>query len=328
MLNKANRTQIPSAEEWTVKNERGREYVIQIGFPRDWATYEPVAGDSLVPVLYLTDGNSAFLTALDALHRRLCKRDPSFTSGIIVGIGYPLPADSQPVFDRERRQWDLTPPASPGSSSPEGGGGADEFLDFVCDRVRPFVRQRLAATTRGADVSVGREALYGHSFGGLFCLHALFTRPQAFACFVASSPSIWWDGERVLAEEAAFLRRQGEGEEGQGLEESGEGNADADADLEGRNRRKPSLMLFVGGEEEDPPRRRGESEEAYRKRQARHETQRMVTNVETMHRRLRASGRFEHLSCRVYEGEDHGSVIACSLSRGLTTFFENWPLEV
>lgn len=44
------------------------------------------------------------------------------------------------------------------------------------------------------------SALAGHSFGGLFALHALVTRPTAFARYAAASPSLWW-GQGVLLRE-------------------------------------------------------------------------------------------------------------------------------
>lgn len=240
-----------------------------------------------------------FLTALDALHRRLSLDEPNFPTGVVVAIGYPIPPGSKKVYDGPRRCWDLTP-AAPGAKETEGG--ADELIEFIEDRVKPLVRQRLTET-RG--VSVGREALFGHSFGGLFCLHTLFTRPDAFTCFIASSPSIWWNELFLVKEEAAFREQR-----------------------RGGGARKPSLMLFAGGQEEEPPRRRGEGDEGYEKRRRDHRGWRMVGNARDMAGRLEASGCFERFSSHVYEGEDHGTVTACSASRGLTTFFEDWPFCV
>ncbi|KAI0166804.1 IroE protein [Hypoxylon sp. FL1284] len=292
---------IGSSEEWSLKNKRGEEYLIQIGFPRNWADYTPAPGESGVPVLYLTDGNSVFRTALDALHRRLSLDEPTFATGVVVAIGYPIPARSEKVYDTPRRCRDFTPASSPGAGETEGG--ADEFLDFIEDSVKPLVRRRLTETNSGVR-GVGKGALFGHSFGGLFCLHALFTRPDAFHCFIASSPSIWWNGCFVETEEAAFR-------------EGGAGAQD--------RKNKPSLMMFAGGVEDSPPRRRGEGDEEYKNRRRDHQGWLMTTNARNMGRRLETSGCFENFSCHIYEGEDHGTVVACSISRGLTTFLEDWP---
>ncbi|KAI2608858.1 Alpha/Beta hydrolase protein [Hypoxylon fragiforme] len=249
MLTWANAINLGSAEEWSLKNKYGQEYLIQIGFPRDWPESTCSSGDNGVPVIYLLDGNSVFLTALEALQRRLSLGLSSFPAGVVVAIGYPIPPHSDHLFNA-RRAWDFTPPAP---NNTEIEGGANQFLDFINDRVRPFVCQRLL-DRRG--VAVGREALYGHSFGGLFCLHALFTHPNAFDCFIASSPSIWWNEEFILKEEASFRRM-----------------STSDDSLRG-----PSLMLFVGGQEQNPPRRRGESSDMYERRRRIHGELRMVDN--------------------------------------------------
>src|SRR3546814_6370767 len=51
-----------------------------------------------------------------------------------------------------------------------------------------------------------RQALFGHSFGGLFALHALYSKPQAFHSIVVASPSLELDGG-VLRDEHAFVAR-------------------------------------------------------------------------------------------------------------------------
>lgn len=243
-----------------------------------------------------------FLTALEALHRRLSVQSPlgSTAIGVVVSVGYPLAPDASSVFD-SRRRWDLSPPA-PDCDPAEGG--ADEFIEFISDEVRGLAHRRLRET-RGA--RPGKEALYGHSFGGLFCLHTLFTHPTKFDCFIASSPSIWWNDRFLLREETAYR----------------EGTMDDNSKLH-----KPSLMLFAGGLEQDPPRYRNEKPEDYEERRQHHEEWRMVDNVLDIHRRLETCDKLNHISCTVYEGEDHGTVIPCSLSRGLTTFIEDWPYKV
>jgi hypothetical protein len=39
----------------------------------------------------------------------------------------------------------------------------------------------------------GSNALYGHSFGGLFVMYALVTKPELFDVYLAADPSFWWD---------------------------------------------------------------------------------------------------------------------------------------
>ncbi|TPX09925.1 uncharacterized protein E0L32_008947 [Thyridium curvatum] len=315
---------VPSAEEWIVKSAAGEEYLIQIGFPLSWSS-KPDAAQAGKPVhiLYCTDGNALFFTALDALHRRLSvpALATDAAAAVVVAIGYPLAADPPPGVFSPRRGRDLTPP-SPGAD-PEREGGADVFADFIRQTVRPFVHGRIAqrrgsgggsgSGSGSGDAKIGREALYGHSYGGLFALHVLFTRPAAagFDCYVVSSPSVWWNEEFLLTEEEAFRA-------------AAERAAGGDGGVE---KKRPQLMMFAGGDEQVPPRRRGESDDRYEERRRVGEERNMVGHMVAMAGRLRASGKLERFTSKVFHGEDHGTVIACSLSRGLTTFFEDWPLE-
>ncbi|KAL4867043.1 Alpha/Beta hydrolase protein [Aspergillus spectabilis] len=132
----------------------------------------------------LVDGNALFLTATEALRRRQSHR-PRETGTIVVAIGYP-PTDS--VFS-PRRSYDLTPPCESytppdgpdGKPKMESHGGADKFLTFITEVVRPFIEAKVFP-----GVFFARTAIFGHSYGGLFVLHTLFTRPSAFNVYLAA----------------------------------------------------------------------------------------------------------------------------------------------
>lgn len=147
----------------------------------------PLSSDRY-PVLYLLDGEGHFqhVTGIvDFLAAQ--QRIPPM---IVVGIAN---------TDRTR---DLTPPtATPRQSMPRPfavdsltiefptAGGADTFLRFLTEELAPWVEGRY----RTADFRV----LVGHSFGGLFAVHALLTRPQSFQAIVAISPSLWWNDDEI-----------------------------------------------------------------------------------------------------------------------------------
>ena len=57
----------------------------------------------------------------------------------------------------------------------------------------------------------GPYVLVGHSFGGMFSLYALFTRPTMFQHVVAISPSLWWRDRFLLEHERAFSQQAQEG---------------------------------------------------------------------------------------------------------------------
>ncbi|MCA6225206.1 MAG: alpha/beta hydrolase, partial [Phenylobacterium sp.] len=75
--------------------------------------------------------------------------------------------------------------------------GADDFLEILTQEVRARVAEVLP-------VDPDRESVFGHSLGGLFVLHSLFRRPDAFSAWLSLSPSIWWDDRIVLKGEAGF----------------------------------------------------------------------------------------------------------------------------
>jgi predicted alpha/beta superfamily hydrolase len=154
----------------------GPGYRLFIAVPRAEA---PAAG---WPILYMLDGNAAF----DFLTPRHLQDAAGL---ILVGIGY----DTDRQFAREQRVLDFTAPDGPGDGirpdhvHPDrlAGGGA-----IFLDRLTGILR---AEAERDLPVDPARRSLWGHSFGGLFCLYTLLSRADAFARYAAISPSIWWD---------------------------------------------------------------------------------------------------------------------------------------
>lgn len=144
------------------------------------------------PVLYLLDGNATFPSA--ALMARSAARR-SKASGrpapVVVGIGYASGDD----YDSVARSRDYTPAA--GGKTGKGEGGADLFLDFIEHELKPLIQATVP-------INPLRQSLFGHSYGGLLTLHALFTRPASFQTYIAASPSIWY-GERYILNEVSGL---------------------------------------------------------------------------------------------------------------------------
>lgn len=136
------------------------------------------------PILYMLDGNAAF-DHLTPAHLALV---PGLA---ICGVGY----DTDRRFSRDQRILDLTPPLEPGAAlRPDPAhpgrmaGGAEAFLDRLLGPLR-------AAAEAGLPIDPARRTLWGHSFGGLFTVFAMLTRPAAFARYAAISPSVWWAPE-------------------------------------------------------------------------------------------------------------------------------------
>ncbi|SFT57323.1 alpha/beta hydrolase-fold protein [Mesorhizobium sp. YR577] len=165
------------------------------GEPYRIFTYIPAAPEPETgwPVLYMTDGNAAIATAVDAVRAQAnYPLGTGIQEGVIVAIGYPV----EGAYDPLRRSWDLGPP--PGKTYPPfyentpdvRTGGAGDFLAFIEDELKPWIEGRVK-------IDRSQQALYGHSFGGLFALYALFNRPLAFQTWISASPAIYWE-DRVL----------------------------------------------------------------------------------------------------------------------------------
>ncbi|QHT58563.1 alpha/beta hydrolase [Paenibacillus lycopersici] len=188
---------IPGTDQWVMRAARtGREYRIYTYVPPG-----PPPGQGY-PVLYSLDGNASFGSLAEAM--RLQARPPhGFEPGIVVGIGY----DSDEPIVSERRFYDYTEKADPAklperpnrAAWPETGG-ADGFLAFIEEELKPAMERRFP-------IDRERQSLFGHSLGGWFALHALAERPEAFSAYIAGSPSIWWNGSAILDRLPHALRR-------------------------------------------------------------------------------------------------------------------------
>jgi predicted alpha/beta superfamily hydrolase len=180
------------------------EHEIRVALPVSY-------GDSAksYPVLWLTDnGLEIALSVLGPLKL------------IIVSVGPSQEGDGNGMSDR--RSYDFYPQEDVQPVGPVGdflrersashgnrprGGGAARFLDFLVDDVRPV----LAAEYR---MRADDHALEGYSAGGWFVTFSLFTRPGAFAKYIAGAPALYhsrnliWEIEERFAAAHADLAGQ------------------------------------------------------------------------------------------------------------------------
>lgn len=166
-----------------------RSYHIRIAVPD---AEPPAAG---FPAVYLLDGNAALMETDTALLQRLGQ---SGNPHALVFVSY----DNDLRIDAEARAFDYTP-RRPGDDAAQRDvvgerrtGGADAFLDLLQNRIVPQAESLVR-------LDPNRRTLWGHSYGGLFVLHVLFSRPQAFSGYAAADPSLWWGEGHLLKEEAA-----------------------------------------------------------------------------------------------------------------------------
>ncbi|MEP7343328.1 MAG: alpha/beta hydrolase-fold protein, partial [Acidobacteriota bacterium] len=146
------------------------------------------------PVLYLTDGDRQIGHTISTIE--FLARNGRIPELIVVGITN---------TDRTR---DLTPNKGI-LRNPDGkpvqfptAGGADKFLKFIETELIPSIETDYRTQPY--------RVFAGHSFGGLFALHALMTRPEVFNAYIAVSPTFPWDDGLPLKEAETFCKERKE----------------------------------------------------------------------------------------------------------------------
>ncbi|CAG1961465.1 unnamed protein product [Fusarium graminearum] len=288
----------PNSCQFTLPTRRD-EYLIQVSWPLCWSNERapPEDDNSTVSTVYIVDGNAYFFTATD-IARRL--ELTHHTRVVLVAIGYP---NKTCVFDK-RRNGDLTPEASDGIYSvppgPDGKpslgpfGGASDFLDIIDTQIRPYIEETLFPKVL---LGSAPKALFGHSYGGLFTLNALFTQPDSFDTFIAASPSIWFNNKSIVQNQERDFHAH-----------------------EPPTRQTPRLLVMFGGAEQTLIKLPGESNEKFDKKQKGAWERKMNDNARELVDRMKKSKKLRDVWMWEFEGEDHGGAAPCALQRGLFRF--------
>ncbi|MCB6184576.1 prolyl oligopeptidase family serine peptidase [Leeia sp. TBRC 13508] len=251
----------------------GTQYRIFASIP---STPAPSEG---YPVLYVLDGNAAFpIAAFIARGIESRHEVTGITPPIIIGIGYPSAKD----FDIEHRAKDYTPAAT-GQTIPYDHGGADAFFQFIQTELKPLVASQFAINPK-------KQAIFGHSFGGLFVSYACVTHPESFSTCLASSPSLWWGDQQLVKQLSAA-------------------NFASQTDL-------PSFQITVGALEDDLPKGSYPADVI-----AELKKRSMILPAKAFAARLQEiSSQTDRVRFEVLEKEDHGFVWLPALSRGIEFF--------
>lgn len=234
------------------------------------------------------------MTATEAWRRRSAV-ELAQPDAIIVNIGYPV-TDS--VYGSQR-SIDFQP-VTPGDAPPAVPGvreGSDDFIDFIEKTLRPFVQSEFR------QLSFGRKALYGHSFGGLFVIYTLIRRPDLFDTFLAASPTLTWDDGYIMSH-LNWL----------------------DDAIPTYHETKPAFRLAYGSLEQFPERRRSETYEQFLLRvstlRSYGVTYTMGDDCHTVFEYLKTSSNLRNVELKEYIGSDHASVGAVALTDGIDYFLD------
>lgn len=205
-----------------------------------------------------------------------------------------------------RRFIDLRPPLA----GPEGDlpSGADDFIAFINGTLRPWVQ-----TTVFPSVTFTRDALYGHSFGGIFVVYALIAYPGMFDTYLAATPTMIWNNGTLLDE---VTRRW----------PTASGGLQSEPVLACANTtalEKPAVFITYGSAEQFPPRRRTETEEAFQERKALWQSFKQTEVTEELFYRIQGSRRARDVTLKEYIGQDHAGVASSTIADGIG-YFVDW----
>jgi len=290
-----------------VSKVNGHTYEIDVALPD---VPPPPAG---YPVIYVLDGYKYFAGFVEAT-----RANYDAPQAIVVGIGYPNDSawianelakvkpsfkGESPTFDdavSHARAYDLTllsnDPTRYHTFSVEQAivtGGVDDFLKTIETEVKP----RIYAI---GHVNSKNQILFGHSFGGLAVIDALFTEPGAFRTFIAASPSIWWADEAVLRKEGQFATRVKSGEV------------------------SPHILITVGGDEETAPKLPPALSAMQVELEADIKKQRMIGNACDLAERLKTlhgADDYEIADCAVFPHQAHGVSVWPAIGRAVAFAF-------
>ncbi len=159
----------------------GFNYNISILYP---ATYQQ---NTAYPTVYLLDGGAYFNEVSEVLDKSI------ETKVVLISLDY---------NNENRRASDFTFPEDPTSDDKETGG-ADKFIQFLNQELIPHLETVIGLKSK-------ERTLYGHSFGGYFCLYSMFQQvaPVPFDNFIAASaPVDFADNYLIQLEQQYFENR-------------------------------------------------------------------------------------------------------------------------
>ena len=166
----------------------GEDRIILVRTPAEYATNK-----ASYPVLYMTDGDGHMGHTASTIE--FLTRNGRIPEMIVVGVTN---------TDRTR---DLTPAKSTNKNAAgelqfPTAGGANNFLKFFETELIPHIEKEYRVHPY--------RILAGHSFGGLFAIHAMISNPGLFNSYIAVSPSLQWENAEAFKRAEEFLKNQKE----------------------------------------------------------------------------------------------------------------------
>jgi predicted alpha/beta superfamily hydrolase len=216
-----------------------------------------------------------------------------------VGIGYPETIPDSPYS--EGRYYDYQIPVCPTCPPPPPDqpgvpSNGENFLTFIDEVLRPWIRQAFP------NVKFNRDALYGHSFAGLFTIYTLIEHAEMFDVYLSASPFLYWNNEYIFS--LLWPLKPGL--------QHGKGNG----------KTKPALQISYGGYEQDFPKRRTETHKEHQERKAFLSQFKYADLTERLYAEVKDSPALRHVELNVYPFSYHAAVGAAALNDGIDYFLD------
>ena len=150
----------------------------QLGNRRDLLVYLPrTHGEGrALPVIYMQDGENVF----DEATSNSGEWRVDETLEELAGEGVEAVVVAVPSAGAQR-------------GHEYAGEGAEDYLAFLVDTVRPIICEDF-----DVDESRAATGIAGSSLGGLISLHGLYARPEVFGFAGVFSPAFWWNDDRLF----------------------------------------------------------------------------------------------------------------------------------
>ena len=138
------------------------------------------------PVLILQDGQNLFGEGTGSwqVHRAIDAEVQAGRAEPVIVIGVP----AQPSHEGRVAEY-----AVHRDEGEQLGGGGAAYIEFVADRLVPWVRRELPVREGARHVAIG-----GSSMGARIALEAALARPDVFGKVMALSPSVWFNDAEIL----------------------------------------------------------------------------------------------------------------------------------
>ena len=181
---------LPDTEVHYLRSEHvGDEFKVLVGH---CGSPEPAAR----PVLFMGDGWANFGTAVETI--RLLRFTEVVPEMLVVAVSYRT-TDMAEIDDLRCRDFSPTIDLDSGHANPDMMAGADRFLGFLRDELKPWVRDAYG-------VDPDDSMLFGYSLGGLFATYVLLNQPGVFRRYGIGSASLGWDEDLMFRHEAEYAR--------------------------------------------------------------------------------------------------------------------------